>query len=289
MMAAAQLVMRMSAIGPLLPSELKRQEIAPMCRPRARMIFVELGAHLPCACTRKASRASGCSPRSIIARQPTLSLGGPQMRKMMCALAASCAVTATIALAQDEKPNILVIFGDDIGIANVSAYSDGLMGYTTPNIDRIAEEGMRFLHYYGEQSCTAGRAAFLTGQHGLRTGLTKVGFPGAPMGISQLDPTIGVRDAGPRLRDRAVRQEPCRRPQPVAADGQRLRRVLRQPLPPERRGGAGAAGLSDRPRVPGDVRAAGRAAHLGDGGRTTRRRTRASGRWGCSGSRTPGR
>ena len=89
------------------------------------------------------------------------------------------------------KPNILVIFGDDIGITNLSCYSDGLMGYETPNIDRIAKEGLRFLHYYGEQSCTAGRAAFLTGQHGIRTGLTKVGFPGAPMGMSQLDPSIG--------------------------------------------------------------------------------------------------
>jgi arylsulfatase len=96
-----------------------------------------------------------------------------------------------VAQAQNEKPNILVIFGDDIGIANLSAYSDGLMGYETPNIDRIANEGLRFLHYYGEQSCTAGRAAFLTGQHGIRTGLTKVGFPGAPMGMSQLDPSIG--------------------------------------------------------------------------------------------------
>jgi arylsulfatase A-like enzyme len=95
------------------------------------------------------------------------------------------------ALAAKDKPNILVIWGDDIGISNVSAYSDGLMGYETPNIDRIAKEGIRFLHYYGEQSCTAGRAAFLTGQHGIRTGLTKVGFPGAPMGMSQLDPTIG--------------------------------------------------------------------------------------------------
>jgi arylsulfatase len=88
------------------------------------------------------------------------------------------------------RPNILVIFGDDIGITNLSCYSDGLMGYETPNIDRIAKEGIRFLHYYGEQSCT-GRAAFLTGQHGIRTGLTKVGFPGAPMGMSQLDPSIG--------------------------------------------------------------------------------------------------
>ena len=90
-----------------------------------------------------------------------------------------------------KKPNILVIWGDDIGTTNVSAYSDGLMGYDTPNIDRIANEGLRFLHYYGEQSCTAGRAAFLTGQHGIRTGLTKVGFPGAPMGMSQLDPSVG--------------------------------------------------------------------------------------------------
>lgn len=93
--------------------------------------------------------------------------------------------------AQNKKVNILVLWGDDIGTTNISAYSDGVMGYTTPNIDRLANEGLRFLHYYGEQSCTAGRAAFLTGQHGLRTGLTKVGFPGAPMGMSQLDPSIG--------------------------------------------------------------------------------------------------
>jgi arylsulfatase A-like enzyme len=90
-----------------------------------------------------------------------------------------------------RKPNILVIWGDDIGIANISAYSNGLMGYETPNIDRIAREGLKLQHYYGEQSCTAGRAAFLTGQHGIRTGLTKVGFPGAPMGMSQLDPSVG--------------------------------------------------------------------------------------------------
>jgi arylsulfatase len=96
-----------------------------------------------------------------------------------------------VVLAQPNKPNILVIFGDDIGITNVSAYSDGLLGYETPNIDRIAREGIRFLQYYGEQSCTAGRSAFLTGQHIIRTGLSKVGFPGAPMGMSQLDPSIG--------------------------------------------------------------------------------------------------
>jgi arylsulfatase len=110
----------------------------------------------------------------------------------IAALVLSCvAVIVSGAQTSSPKPNILVIFGDDIGISNLSAYSDGLMGYTTPNIDRIANEGIRFLHYYGEQSCTAGRSAFLTGQHGLRTGLTKVGFPGAPMGMSQLDPSIG--------------------------------------------------------------------------------------------------
>jgi arylsulfatase len=90
-----------------------------------------------------------------------------------------------------SKPNILVIFGDDIGTANISTYSNGLMGYETPNIDRIAREGVKLQHYYGEQSCTAGRSAFLTGQHIIRTGLSKVGFPGAPMGMSQLDPSIG--------------------------------------------------------------------------------------------------
>jgi arylsulfatase len=90
-----------------------------------------------------------------------------------------------------RKPNILVIWGDDIGIANISAYSNGLMGYETPNIDRIAREGLKMQHYYGEQSCTAGRSAFLTGQHIMRSGLSKVGFPGAPMGMSQLDPSVG--------------------------------------------------------------------------------------------------
>ncbi|HEX4414170.1 MAG TPA: arylsulfatase [Lacipirellulaceae bacterium] len=90
-----------------------------------------------------------------------------------------------------DKPNILVIFGDDIGIANVSQYSNGLMGYETPNIDRIGKEGITFLQYYAEQSCTAGRSAFLTGQHIIRTGLSKVGFPGAPMGMNQKDPSIG--------------------------------------------------------------------------------------------------
>jgi arylsulfatase A-like enzyme len=90
------------------------------------------------------------------------------------------------------KPNILIIWGDDIGQSNLSCYSDGVMGYRTPNIDRIAEEGIRFTDYYGEQSCTAGRAAFITGQNPYRTGLTKVGFPGAELGLKAKDPTIAT-------------------------------------------------------------------------------------------------
>jgi len=91
-----------------------------------------------------------------------------------------------------EQPNILIIWGDDIGQSNLSCYSDGLMGYRTPNIDRIAEEGVRFTDYYGEQSCTAGRAAFITGQNPYRTGLTKVGMPGADIGLRAEDPTIAT-------------------------------------------------------------------------------------------------
>src|ERR1700760_3720672 len=104
---------------------------------------------------------------------------------------APAATTPTAAASSGPKPNILILWGDDIGIANISAYSNGLMGYETPNIDRIAREGIKFQHYYGEQSCTAGRSAFLTGQHIIRSGLSKVGFPGAPMGMSQLDPSVG--------------------------------------------------------------------------------------------------
>ena len=93
----------------------------------------------------------------------------------------------------EGKPNILVIWGDDIGITNLSCYSDGLMGYRTPNIDRVAKEGMRFTDSYGEQSCTAGRSSFITGQSVYRTGLSKVGMPGVDMGLSAEDPTIAER------------------------------------------------------------------------------------------------
>jgi arylsulfatase A-like enzyme len=89
-----------------------------------------------------------------------------------------------------NKPNIVIIWGDDIGQSDISAYSRGLMGFKTPNIDRIANEGMMFTDYYAEQSCTAGRASFITGQSGLRTGMTKVGLPGATLGLQKEDPTI---------------------------------------------------------------------------------------------------
>jgi arylsulfatase A-like enzyme len=93
-------------------------------------------------------------------------------------------------MSNNSKPNILVIWGDDIGLTNLSCYGDGMMGYRTPNIDRIANEGIRFTDYYGEQSCTAGRAAFITGQSVFRTGLSKVGLPGADIGLRGEDPTI---------------------------------------------------------------------------------------------------
>jgi arylsulfatase A-like enzyme len=89
-----------------------------------------------------------------------------------------------------DKPNILVIWGDDIGWSNPSIYNMGMMGYKTPNIDKIGQDGMMFTDYYSQQSCTAGRSAFITGQSPYRTGLTKVGLPGAKEGLSGLDPTI---------------------------------------------------------------------------------------------------
>lgn len=104
-----------------------------------------------------------------------------------------------VALAQaKKKPNILVIWGDDVGQTNISAYSCGMMGYQTPNIDRIAREGILFTDYYGEQSCTAGRSSFIMGQSVFRTGLSKVGLPGAKQGMNILDPTIAglLKDQG---------------------------------------------------------------------------------------------
>ena len=171
---------------------------------------------------------------------------------IMCA--APMAGKAAEAPKAAKKPNILIIWGDDIGQFNISAYNQGMMGYKTPNIDRIAQEGALFTDWYGQQSCTAGRAAFITGQSPIRTGLTKVGLPGAPEGMKKEDPTIAELAQAARLRHRPVRQEPLRRPRRDAADQPRVRRILRQPLPPERRGGAGESGLPQEPRVQKEVR-----------------------------------
>ena len=202
------------------------------------------------------------------------------------ALALAFAAVAVLEAQAQEKPNILVIFGDDIGITNISAYSDELMGYETPNIDRLGMRAFASLHYYGEQSCTAGRAAFLTGQHGIRTGLTKVGFPGAPMGMSQLDPSIGgllknfgYATASSARTMSATAMRPCHR--------QRVRRVLRQPLPPQRRGGTGAARLPEGAGVPRKVRPARRAQDQGHRHARTRPSIPASARSASRPSRTP--
>src|SRR5881296_2103522 len=110
---------------------------------------------------------------------------------LLASLAFALVAPATAsAQQQQQKPNILVIMGDDIGYWNISAYNRGMMGYRTPNIDRIAGEGALFTDYYGQQSCTAGRAAFITGQSPMRTGLLKVGLPAAKEGLSEKDPTI---------------------------------------------------------------------------------------------------
>ncbi|MHA3979633.1 arylsulfatase [Halovulum sp. GXIMD14794] len=108
------------------------------------------------------------------------------------ALAAALAISTGVSFAQesDQPLNFVMIWGDDVGYWNISAYNQGMMGYETPNIDRIAADGMLFTHAYGEQSCTAGRASFITGQSGFRTGLLKVGLPGAPEGMDPRDPTI---------------------------------------------------------------------------------------------------
>ena len=123
-------------------------------------------------------RATDVSRRNILLAGTTMAAAS--------ALAASAPVQTAqaqqqrpAAIPSGQRPNILVIFGDDIGQTNISAYSFGLMGYKTPNIDRVAREGMMFTDYYAEQSCTAGRSSFITGQCTLRTGLSKVGIPGA--------------------------------------------------------------------------------------------------------------
>jgi arylsulfatase A-like enzyme len=108
----------------------------------------------------------------------------------MAALALVGLLTAGGSAAQPKKPNILVIWGDDVGVHNISAYNHGIMGYRTPNIDRIAREGGLFTDAYAQQSCTAGRASFILGQHPFRTGLLTIGMPGSDHGAPDWAPTI---------------------------------------------------------------------------------------------------
>ncbi|MDH3643640.1 MAG: arylsulfatase [Gammaproteobacteria bacterium] len=108
----------------------------------------------------------------------------------LCSVVGVWALALASAATAADKPNILVVWGDDIGVFNISAYNRGMMGYQTPNIDRIANEGLLFTDAYGDQSCTAGRSSFITGQHPIRTGLTKVGLPGRKEGLQKEDVTI---------------------------------------------------------------------------------------------------
>src|SRR5262245_2472305 len=134
-------------------------------------------------------RAAGASDLSVASE-----VRAPAGRRVTILPVANRAAAAELAAAQATagggKPNILVIFGDDVGQTNISAYSLGVLGYHTPNIDRIAREGMLFTDYYAENSCTAGRSTFITGEVGFRTGLLKVGIPGAKEGLQKQNITI---------------------------------------------------------------------------------------------------
>ena len=132
----------------------------------------------------------------------------------LCAMGSFIAMTAVSTPASaEQRPNIVVIMGDDIGIWNIGAYHQGMMAGRTPNLDKLAAEGMRFTDYYAEASCTAGRANFITGELPIRTGMTTVGQAGSPIGIPAAggDYRYGAQVHG--LRHRPVRQEPPRRPQ----------------------------------------------------------------------------
>jgi arylsulfatase len=145
----------------------------------------------PARWAKAAQAASNATPDLVSpAGQRTEGCCDDASKGAFVALAAHNRNVAADARRSGKKPNICIIWGDDIGQSNISAYSHGVMGYQTPNIDRVAKEGMMFTDYYAEQSCTAGRASFITGQHGLRTGLTKVGLPGATLGLQKEDPTI---------------------------------------------------------------------------------------------------
>ena len=159
----------------------------------------------------------------------------------MLALATHNETVTRKAAVEGKKPNILFIMGDDIGMWNIGAYHRGLMAGRTPNLDKMAKEGMIFTDYYAEASCTAGRANFITGELPIRTGMTTVGQAGAKTGSAGGSLHHRHRAQGSGLRHRPVRQEPPRRPQRVSAHRPRLRRVLRLPVSPGRDGRSGAS------------------------------------------------
>ena len=161
-------------------------------------------------------------------------------------MTASWGSLRSTAAAQEKKPNILVIWGDDIGTWNISHNSRGMMGYKTPNIDRIAKEGVGFTDYYGQQSCTAGRAAFISGNVPVRTGMTKVGMPGAKEGWQKTDVTMAtVLKSQGYATGQFGKNHQGDRDEHLPTNA-RLRRVHRQPLSPQCRGGAGESRLSGR-------------------------------------------
>jgi arylsulfatase len=133
-----------------------------------------------------------------------------KMSLLLLTLITSWSFVAPV-LAKESKPNILVIFGDDVGWMNVSSYGSDIMGVKTPNIDRIGHEGLRLSSFYAQPSCTAGRAAFITGQLPVRTGLTTVGTTGSPAGLQKEDITLAEILKGSWLCDCTIRQEPPRR------------------------------------------------------------------------------
>ncbi len=213
---------------------------------------------------------SNQSRGGVAMKRRRLMTAGLSARLSATALALGLATLGLVGPASAaDKPNILVVWGDDIGQSNISTYTHGLVGYQTPNIDRIANEGMTFTDYYAEQSCTAGRASFIMGQSVFRSGLSKVGLPGCQGGDERQGPDHR-RDAQEHgLRHRPVRQEPPGGSRRAPAHQSRLRRVLWQPLPPQRRGGAGEHGLprrhgpARRPDFPQEVRPPRRAPLLG--------------------------
>ena len=187
------------------------------------------------------------------------------MMRSICALflVISAALVVVPAQAQQpQKPNILVIWGDDIGVHNVSAYTHAIMGYRTPNIDRLAQEG-RAVHRRLRPAVVHRRARLV---HSRPEPVPHRPADHRHAGLGARHPRLGADHRRPAqgagLHHRPVRQEPSRRPRQAPADGARLRRVLRQPLPPQRRGGAGDLLLSEGSGVPEEVRAARRSAHL---------------------------